>query len=152
MSPPEVWGPAVWTLFHTLSEKIDENAYPHLINSIFNIIVRICKFLPCPECAKDASSFLARINIKDYKTKLEFKNMLYLFHNYVNAKKRKPLFNYTYINKYKNLNLIFVIKNFILKYNTKGNMKLLSESFQRSILIKDFLNWFKANANAFTSK
>ena len=21
MSPPEVWGPAVWTLFHTLSEK-----------------------------------------------------------------------------------------------------------------------------------
>ena len=152
MSPPEVWGPAVWTLFHTLAEKIDENAYPHLINSVFNIIVRICRFLPCPECAKEASSFLAKINIKNYKTKLEFKNMLYLFHNYVNAKKRKPLFDYTYINNYKNLNLIYVIKNFISKYNTKGNMKLLTESFQRSILIKDFINWFKANASAFISK
>ncbi len=25
MSPPETWGPAVWRLFHTLSEKINEN-------------------------------------------------------------------------------------------------------------------------------
>jgi hypothetical protein len=150
MSPPEVWGPAVWTLFHTLAEKIDESAYPHLVNSLFNVMVKICKFLPCPECAKDASNFLAKINIKDYKTKLEFKNMLYLFHNYVNAKKRKPLFNYIYINKYNELNLIQVIKNFISKYNTKGNMKLLTETFHRSILIKDFINWFKINSHAFT--
>lgn len=150
MSPPEVWGPAVWTLFHTLAEKIDESAYPHLVNSLFNVMVKICKFLPCPECAKDASNFLAKINIKDYKTKLEFKNMLYLFHNYVNAKKRKPLFNYIYINKYNELNLIQVIKNFISKYNTKGNMKLLTETFHRSILIKDFINWFKMNSHAFT--
>ena len=69
MSPPEVWGPAVWTLFHTLAEKIDENAYPHLVNSLFNVIVRICKFLPCPECAKDASNFLAKINIKEINKK-----------------------------------------------------------------------------------
>jgi hypothetical protein len=149
MSPPEVWGPAIWTLFHTLAEKINDNAYPYLINSMFTIIVKICKFLPCPECSRDASSFLARININNYKTKREFKNMLYLFHNWVNSKKRKPLFNYGYINKYANLNLINVVNNFISNYNTKGNMKLLAETFQRSFVIKDFVTWFRANIRAF---
>ena len=84
MSPPEIWGPAIWTLFHALAEKINENTYPHLINSMFLMIVKICRYLPCPECSRDASEFLARIKISDYKTKAQFKNMLYLFHNWVN--------------------------------------------------------------------
>jgi hypothetical protein len=149
MSPPEVWGPAIWTLFHTLIEKMNTDAYPYIIYSTFGIITRICKFLPCPECSRDASNFLAKINLKEYKTKNEFKNMLYLFHNWVNAKKRKPLFNYANMNKYANLHLPFVINNFIANYNTKGNMKLLTESFQRNFIVKDFISWFKNNAQAF---
>jgi len=149
MSPPEVWGPAVWTLFHTLIEKMNTNAYPYVIHSTFGMIVRICRVLPCPDCSRDASKFLAKINLKDYKTKNEFKNMLYLFHNWVNAKKRKPLFNYANINKYANLHLPFVINNFIANYNTKGNMKLLTESFQRSFVVKDFISWFKTNSRVF---
>ncbi len=152
MSPPEVWGPAIWTLFHSLAEKINENAYPYLINSMFFIIVKICRFLPCPECSRDASGFLARIKISDYKTKEQFKNMLYLFHNWVNAKKRKRLFNYAYMNKYSQVNIINVVNNFISKYNTKGNMKLLAESFQRNFVIKDFISWFKTNAWAFINR
>ena len=45
MSPPEVWGPAVWTLFHTLIEKMNPNAYPYVIGSMFTMFTRICKFL-----------------------------------------------------------------------------------------------------------
>lgn len=149
MSPPEVWGPSVWRLFHTLIEKMNPNAYTYVINSMFNMIVAICKFLPCPECSRDASNFLAKIDIKNYKTKDEFKNMLYLFHNYVNAKKRKALFNYANMAKYNNLNLINVINDFIAKYNTKGNMKLLSESFHRTFVVKEFIKWFKRNSRAF---
>lgn len=149
MSPPEVWGPSVWRLFHTLIEKMNPNAYTYVINSMFNMIVAICKFLPCPECSTDASNFLAKIDIKNYKTKDEFKNMLYLFHNYVNAKKRKALFNYANMPKYSNLNLINVINDFIAKYNTKGNMKLLSESFHRTFVVKEFIKWFKRHSRAF---
>ena len=149
MSPPEVWGPAVWTLFHTLIEKLNPDAYPHVINSMFSMIVRICKFLPCPDCSNDASKFLAKITLNNYKTKHEFKNMLYLFHNWVNAKKRKSLYNYSHLAKYSNFNLVHVINNFIAKYNTKGNMKLLTESFQRNFVIKDFLSWFKGYSRAF---
>lgn len=149
MSPPEVWGPAVWTLFHTLAEKINPDAYRYVIPSMFHIIRRICQYLPCPDCSRDATNFLAKLRLSDYKTKDEFKNMIYLFHNWVNAKKRKPLFNYLHLNKYSNINLIYVVNNFISKYNTKGNMKLLAESFQRNFVIKEFTSWFKANIRAF---
>lgn len=152
MSPPEIWGPAVWTLFHTLAEKINPEAYSKVIPSLFGMIVQICKLLPCPDCSRDASKFLAKIKINEYKTKDEFKNMLYLFHNWVNAKKRKPLYNYANMDKYKNINIMFVINDFIAKYNTKGNMKLLSESFQRSFVVRSFLKWFNHYKNAFIYK
>jgi hypothetical protein len=149
MAPPETWGPPIWTLFHTLIEKLNPKAYTAVIGSLFNIIVRICKFLPCPECSKDATNFLAKIKVSDYKTKTEFKNMFYLFHNWVNAKKRKPMFNYGNINQYANRDLNLVINNFISKYNTKGNMNLLTDSFNRGFVIRDFLAWFKGNYRAF---
>jgi len=149
MSPPEVWGPAIWTLFHALAEKVHSKAYPLVRNSLFATIVQICKVLPCPDCSRDASQFLAKLRVTDYKTKLEFKNMLYIFHNWVNAKKRKPLFNYAHMQKYSNANLQYVVKNFISKYNTKGNMKLLTEAFQRSFVLRNFLAWFRGNSAAF---
>ena len=149
MSPPKVWGPAVWSLFHTLAEKVNANAYPHLARQMFNLIVRICRFLPCPECSTDAGNFLAKIKIENLKTKEDFKKTFYLFHNYVNAKKRSPMFNYINLNIYQRYRLIPIVNNFILCYNTKGNMKLLNESFQRQFVVKDFKNWFSANIRAF---
>jgi hypothetical protein len=149
MPPPEVWGPAVWTLFHTLAEKINVNAYPVVFPSLFNMIIKISKFLPCPECSSDASIFLAKVKASDLKTKDSLKAMLCVFHNTVNAKKRKPIFNYSNIGVYRKYNLIRVINNFISQYQTKGNMKLLTESFQRQFIIKDFKNWFQKTIKAF---
>jgi hypothetical protein len=150
MSPPEVWGPAVWTLIHTLSEKVSEQAYPFIKGQLFAQIKRICGFLPCPECSADATNFLAKININDLKTKVEFRNTFYLFHNWVNVKKRKPLFNYSKLAAYNNYGIVHVINNFISKYNTNGNMKLLSESFQRKLIVSDFKSWFTKTIRAFT--
>ena len=150
MSPPEVWGPAVWTLFHTLAEKVTDQAYPFVKVQLFGQIRRICGFLPCPECSADATNFLAKVNINDLITKVDFRNTFYLFHNMVNAKKRKPLFNYSYIASYNNYGIVPVINNFISKYNTRGNMKLLAESFQRKFIVTDFKSWITKNIMAFT--
>lgn len=149
MPPPEVWGPAVWRLFHTLAERINEHAYPHLSKQLFQVISGICKFLPCPDCSSDAVRFLAKIKIEDLKTKTDFKNMLYLFHNYVNVKKRKPLFNYANMNVYKNYRLLPIFNNFVIHYNTKGNMRLLTESFQRQFVIKGCRKWLFSNIHFF---
>jgi len=149
MSPPEIWGPPVWILFHTLAEKLNENVYSILSKSLFNQIVRICKYLPCPECSSDATNFLAKIKPENLKTKESFRHMLYLFHNYVNLKKRKGLFNYLNVDVYKNYRLVIVINNFIKVYNTKGNMKMLSESFQRQFVINEFKSWISHNLKYF---
>jgi len=147
----EVWGPAVWTLFHTLAERVHEDAYPFIARQLFEQIVRICKVLPCPDCSTDASNFLANINVSTLKTKTDFKNLIYLFHNYVNAKKRKQLFNVLELSKYKYYKLIPVVNNFLINFNTKGNMNLINESFQRSLVQNNFKKWIAGNLHAFTA-
>ena len=149
MPPPEIWGPAVWTLFHTLIEKINDQAYPMLFQQLFLHFQKICKFLPCPECSRDATNFLAKTKLNNLKNKNDFKNLFYIFHNYVNSKKKKQLFNFININIYKNFNIINVINKFIINYNTKGNMNLISDSFQRQFVIKDFKKWISYNMKAF---
>jgi hypothetical protein len=100
----------------------------------------------------DATNFLAKIKMSELKTKLDFKNAFYLFHNYVNAKKRKRLFNYSNMYVYSKYRIIDVVNNFIAKYHTKGNMKLLTESFQRQFIINDFKKWFTASMKAFVPR
>lgn len=151
MSPPEIWGPAVWVLFHTLTEKISEEAFPYEGKNLFNMIVQICKFLPCPDCASDATIFLSKIKISEIQNKIDLKNKMYFFHNYVNHKKRKPLFQYSELNKYTRANVVNVINNFIIHYQTKGNMKLLSDSFQRQFVINDLKAWLSKSIRAFYS-
>jgi hypothetical protein len=150
MSPPEVWGPAAWAFFHTLAENVNDDQPTPFIQQIFEQIKRICRFLPCPECSRDATIFLGKININEIRTKQNLIDKLYVFHNYVNNKKRKPLFNYTNIGKYKVINLILVYNNFIKNYNTKGNMKLLAESFQRKLIVTDLKKWFILNIKRFS--
>ncbi len=152
MPKPEVWGPPVWTLFHVLIEKLREDAYNKIGPSLFQMFVRICKNLPCPECSKDATNFLAKIKITDLKNKSDLKKTFYIFHNYVNAKKRKPLFNFSNIDVYKNFNIVTTINRFIQNYHTKGNMQLLNESFQRKLVVNEFKSFMQKNILAFIQK
>jgi hypothetical protein len=149
MPAPEIWGPAVWNLFHTLIEQLNEDAYQAIAPQLYSQFVKICKFLPCPDCASDATNFLAKVNLTHIKSKIEFRNTFYLFHNWVNARKRKPLFNYGNILIYSKYNIIVVINKFLSVYHTKGNMKMLNESFQRSLIVSTFKGWFTSVISAF---
>ena len=145
----EIWGPPVWTLFHVLATKINENDYTRLIPQLFGLIKRICNFLPCPDCAEHATRFLASVTSSQIDTKRKFINMLYVFHNMVNTRKSKPLFNYDKINNYNNIPIMPALYNFTAVYNTKGNMKLLAEAFQRQLVIKDLKVFIINNINSF---
>lgn len=149
MPAPTIWGPPTWTLLHTLVEKIHDEDFNKLMPQMFGLIKRVCAYLPCPDCSQHATHFLAKLKPDQISTKLDLKNTLYLFHNMVNARKKKSLFNYANINVYQNFNIINVFNNFVSVYNTKGNMKLLTESFQRALIIKDLKRWLVANHNSF---
>jgi hypothetical protein len=149
MSPPEVWGPPIWTFFHTLAEHINEESFMNIKFSLFSTIKRICNFLPCPDCSHHAIRFLAKVNINKINNKLEFKNMLYVFHNTVNKRKKKRFFNYTYLEKYRLLNVGSTFNHFVSVYHTKGNMNLIAESFQRNLLLGDLKKWLINNYKHF---
>jgi hypothetical protein len=148
MSPPEVWGPPIWTLFHSLSCQLNN---PDLIKPLFTYIQRICRFLPCPECSEDATTFLRNVRLTDIKTVEDLSKALYLFHNHVNRKKKKVIYSYSDMSKYKSYNLIAVFRNFIRVYNTRGNMNMITEDFQRNMIIADFKKWLGTNISSFSS-
>jgi len=149
MPAPNIWGPPIWRLLHTMAEKIHEDDFNKLMPQMFVLIKRVCAYLPCPDCSQHATQFLAKLKPEQISTKINFKNTLYIFHNMVNVRKKKPLFNYGNINVYQNLNIVNVFNNFVSVYNTKGNMKLLAESFQRMLIIKDLKKWLIENHDSF---
>lgn len=145
MSPPEIWGPQVWNFIHTLSENINENDFNKIKHGLFSIIKRICLFLPCPDCSNHANHFLMRVDITKIRNKSEFKHMLYVFHNTVNKRKNKPLFHPKILEKYKYDTIPNAFDKFVDVYNTKGNLNLIMESFQRTLVVKDLTLWLYNN-------
>ena len=141
------WGPAVWLLFHTIVEKIKEPDNTRLCRELFYQIKNICKFLPCPDCASHATSNLANVNISRINSKTDLKQILFIFHNSVNIRKKKALFSIDELNKYSRANLSMVIYNFKMNYNSTRNMKLMGDTFQRTLVISQFDQWLKINKN-----
>ena len=149
MPSPETWGPAVWIFFHTLATKVNPKYFSKLKHSMFRVVSLISRNLPCPTCAREATIFLAKINPNNFNTKQDFINFIYIFHNWVNKKKKKPLFNSKDLDKYDHLNIYATFNNFARVYHTKGNMQLLTESFQRNLALKDLKRWITTYGRAF---
>ena len=129
----EIWGNNIWYLFHTISYKIKEESFVIIKNDLIEIFKNICKNLPCPDCSKDAMNIIGKINFNNVNTKEDFKLMLFNFHNYVNRKLKKKEFKYEdFDNKYKNANIISLIHNFNIIFNSKAsNPHMISSSFLR---------------------
>jgi hypothetical protein len=143
------WGPSTWSLFHTLAAKLNENDYDTIGIDLFNQIKTICGYLPCPECSQHAKHNLAGVNIEKLKTKGDLINVLFIFHNSVNKRKNKLIYNFSEMDKYANNNLLTVCNNFFRNYKTTGNMRLMAESYQRKMIVENFIVWLKINYKSF---
>jgi hypothetical protein len=146
---PEIWGPPIWLFIHSLVFKLKDEMYVYVGIQLFNMIKRITSYLPCPECSQHAVNFLSGINTNTIKTKDELIRVLYLFHNSVNVRKNKPLYNFSDLNKYESVNLQQAYNNFRKVYHNRGNMNLLAESFQRDLILKDLKIWLSHHSNKF---
>ena len=146
---PTTWGPPVWRFFHTLAEKMNEDKFQELGPQLFNLIRKICRVLPCPDCSMHATQFLSKINFSTIKTKTDFKNILYIFHNVVNKRKNKALYDNNNLSIYANNNIVNTYNQFVAVYQTKGNMKLITDSFQRQLVLNDLKKWLLINMKYF---
>jgi len=77
---------------------------------------------------------------------------MYIFHNVVNRRKNKQPFDKNNLAAlYANNNPAIAYNNFVSVFHTRGNMKLLAESFQRKLVLGDFRKWFMRNITFFLS-
>lgn len=149
MSPPEIWGPPIWTFLHTLVEKINERKFSELGPGLVFHIRRIVAYLPCPDCSRHATNFFVHLPPDKYTSKKELKNALFVLHNLVNKRKNKKLVPISTLEDYKNKNVIQTYEDFIRVYKTRGNMKLLTESFQRQLVVTGLKRWLLKNIRSF---
>ena len=146
---PNNWGPPTWVFIHTLCEKVKEESFPIIGPSLINILNKICYNLPCPECAQHAKTFWAKVKTSNINNKLDLINLMFVFHNMVNKRKRYPPFRYPDLNYYKTKNLIETYNSFQKNFNTRGNMNLITESFHRNLMMSNLKKWMMENIKYF---
>lgn len=146
---PNQWGPPTWIFMHTLAEKIKEESFPLLGQTLIMHLIQICSNLPCPECASHAKHFWSQVKTSNIKTKTDLINVLFVFHNLVNQRKRYPPFKKESLPYYKSKNIIETFNAFARNFNTNGNMKLITESFHRNRFLVIFRTWFMNNLHNF---
>jgi len=146
---PSQWGPPIWRLYHILAANIREDRYHQLKGDIFSFIRRISSVLPCPDCAAHATAFLKRVSNEQIKTKQGLIDILCFFHNTVNNRTKKKLYNPADLKMYQYQNIIQSYNIFIQYYKTTGNVNLIAESFQRTMVVNDLKKWLLSNYKSF---
>ena len=147
---PKNWGPPIWTFFHTLAEKINEDKFQTVGPELFRFISSICNNLPCPECTIHAKYFLSKVDPRRVNSKKSLQDLLFVFHNVVNKRNKKPMFRYVeFVGAYKNKNVVDTFNDFLTAYSTDGNMKLMTENFHRKRFLVGFKKWFALNITNF---
>jgi hypothetical protein len=151
MASKDTWGPATWTLFHTLAEKIKDDDYAELLPDMLVMIKRICMNLPCPDCSAHAIQIMSKISTSQFPTKDSFKTFLFHFHNSVNVRTNKRPFTMEELNaRYARANTFVIVPYFIKVFSYRNtNVRLLINSFHKDILIKDFIKWMRENSSKF---
>jgi hypothetical protein len=148
MSPSQ-WGPPTWIFIHTLAEKIKDTSFDIIGKSLIYNIIQICNLLPCPECSQHAKEFWQKVNLATIKTKNDLKNVLFVFHNTVNRRRKQPIYKYENLEYYKSRNVVETYNAFARNFNTYGNMNLITDSFHRTRLLYNLKKWITNNITHF---
>lgn len=144
------WGPIIWVFLHTLVAKIKNTEFKNNKEKLIEIIFKVCSNLPCPDCSEDSVNFLKTVNFKNVTKKEDLIEILFVFHNQVNINLKKTEFPEKLLETYNNNNINIVLKRFIETFNKNtNNIRLMNQSFMRSIISKDIKNYIENNIHHF---
>jgi hypothetical protein len=147
------WAQPTWIFFHTFIEQINDNFYQQNCKTILQYIKNVCSVLPCPYCQEHAMEYMKRIQPKHVKTRKEMRNMLFEFHNRVNLRLHKPLFQESHLEKYARIDFIKVIKQFqfVMTKNYTLN-RSFNEHMMRKRIIQNIFKFLQSNIKQFKRK
>ena len=144
------WGEITWIFLHTIAEKIKDKDYQHEKLVLLNLVKRICSNLPCPDCKQHAVHFMKRVNITHIATKIDFKILLFNFHNEVNGRLKKEIPDQTILERYKQIDMVETCKKFIRIFSRPvHNNRLMMDSLNRNLFMKDLLKYLENNMDKF---
>ena len=117
-----------------------------------NICGRICANLPCPDCSEHAFAIMVNVKRDNIKTKKDLQMFFFDFHNSVNKRTNKPMFQESQMFKYQTAITRNIVYNFISILSRKyNNIKLLTNSFHRDAAMNDFKKWIAHNSSKFNA-
>jgi hypothetical protein len=148
---PMKWGEPTWFMFHTLAEKVKPEYFQEIRMDMLNMILTICSNLPCPDCARHATSHLNSINFNAIRTKDELRAMLHNFHNLVNKRKGFPEFPFDQLApKYSVANTVNIIHYFMPFFEDKhASIRMIADDMHRSRIALQLKAWFNKNIGCF---
>ena len=145
------WGQPTWFLLHTIAQKVKDDQFPKIRRELFDIILKICNNLPCPDCATHATRYMQGINFDTIVTKQHLKDLLFRFHNSVNARKGYPLFEFKELDaKYSSANTVNIMQNFMLHFENRSySSRVSAHNFHRGLAITKIKKWLFENSRHF---
>lgn len=146
----KTWGPPTWIFLHCLAHKIKNQYFDELKSSIIKFIVIICRNLPCPECAEHASLIMKHLKAENIKTKDDLEEMLFIFHNMVNEKLEKQLYEENDLSLYDDYIFPLVSQNFFQSWRRlPHNPQMINNNFHKNILLRNLNRFLTQNYRKF---
>ena len=147
----EIWGPCIWKTLHVLTVKIKDDAFKQHHQGLIELIILICNNLPCPNCSTHAQGLIRKFNLKGIKTKDDLIRFVFLMHNEVNKRLKKPLYLYENIKEqYGNTNTRDVLLDYYNKnIQIKFGERMMLHSFHKKLFLKIFKSYMQKNIHLF---
>jgi hypothetical protein len=139
----EIWAVPTWVFFHTIAEKINEGFLKNNAANVLIFIKLVCNNLPCPDCREHASHYLSSVKPRHIDTKEKLKDLFFTFHNDINGRLRKPIFQKKNLAKFKNGRLDVIYRLFIFGLTKKYGQTLLPGVIMRTLRRKNAGNQIK---------
>ncbi len=144
------WGQSAWKFMHVLASKIKPSEFSSQKVAIINIIKGICNNVPCPDCRKHAERQMRLLNSSSIRTKEDLINMLHDFHNNVNIRTNKPLYNKEDLKNYEIMSMKDSVITFLTTwYAGSSTPRLMMDTFARVRFLESLKSYFDRNFSAY---
>lgn len=147
-----VWGPPTWQLLHCMALKVKETITLPQLQELKHMIERIVSNLPCPICSGHATSYFKTNHFQRIQTIQQLQLFLFLFHNSVNVRIKKPLITYDeHLLIYRPMSIDMVVRNMFHVYQNMNstNVTMMLYSFHRKTILQDLHKYFRQNNTLF---
>ena len=147
-----VWGPPTWHLLHCMALKAKDTMTLPQLEEMKGLIERVVSNLPCPMCSGHAMSYFKLRQFKRIQTLQQLRHFLFMFHNNVNQRIKKPVITYEeHLLVYESMTMDMVVRNMFEVYQNMNStsVTMMLYSFHRKNILQDLYKYFKLNNTLF---